>query len=152
MRYAPKNNRGRKYGQRVLGTFIIWDWKQKHYKNKKLLKDNWDLVRNEKAFGNEYFFRHNSGKQYGKDYVYESIRKVLKELGFYGVKAYVVIRHSTISALSNDYTPEEIQHLFSLHLSDSVWHYLKYDDERKQEIYARARGKMGEIGKERGVR
>jgi len=29
-----------------------------------------------------------------------------------------------------------------------VWHYLHYDEDKKQEIYARARGKMGEIGKE----
>jgi len=127
------------------GYMTVWDWKQKHYKRKKLLKEDWDTVKRDKLFGNEYFFRHNSGRQYGKDFLYERIRKTLKTLGFYGVKAYAVIRHSTITALSEFYTPEEIQKLFSLHLSDSVWHYLHYDDDKKQEMYARARGKIGEI-------
>ena len=130
------------------GYMTVWDWKQKHYKRKKLLKEDWDMVKEDKLFGNDYFFRYKNGVQYGKDFLYERIRKVLKELSFYGVKAYTVIRHSTITALSEFYTPEEIQKLFSLHLSNSIWHYLKYDDNKKQEIYARARGKMGEIGKE----
>ena len=133
------------------GYMTIWDWKQKHYKNKKLLQDDWQIAQDERAFGNEYFFRHESGRQYGKDYLYEQIRRVLKELGFYNVKAYTVIRHSTLSALNQEYSPEQIQKLFSLHFSDSIWHYIRYTDEQKQEIYAKARGKIGEIGKVKEV-
>ena len=123
------------------GRMTIYDWKQRHYKTKQLLTEDWEAVKSERGFGNEFFFRHPSGRQYGKDYLYEKIRQAAKSLGF-DVIAYAIIRHSTITALSDYYTPEEIKEGFSLHLSDSVWRYLHLKEEKKREMYARARGKI----------
>ncbi len=131
------------------GYMRVWDWKQTNYKEKKLLAEDWKTVKQDKAFGNEWFFRHPSGEQFGKDYLSESIKKAAQALGFFDVVPYAIIKHSTITALSDHYSPEEIQRLFSMHLSPAFFVYLHTKEERKQEMYARARGKMREIDHER---
>jgi integrase len=131
------------------GYMTVWDWKQKNYKQKKMLPEDWAIVEEEKkkVFGNDFFFRHGVGskRQFGKDYLSERIRKAAKDLGFEGVVPYAIVKHSTITALSDHYTPEEIKKYYSLHLSPALYRYLHLKEEKKQEMYARARAKIVDV-------
>jgi len=133
------------------GYMRVWDWKQTHYKEKKLLPEDWDIVKEEKAFGNEWFFRHPNGRQFGKDYLSECIKKAARALGFYDVVPYAIIKHSTITALSDHYSPEEIKKYFSLHFSPALYNYLHLKEEKKAGMYAKARGKIGEIERVKSI-
>jgi len=129
------------------GRMTVWDWKQDSYKEKKLLPDDWALVEQDNTFGDMYFFRHPDGAQLGRDYPYTWLKRASVLLGF-DVHPYAIVRHSTITALSDVYTPEDIQHNFSLHLA-GLYDYLHTKEDKKQEMYARARPGVVEIkGKE----
>ena len=129
------------------GFLRVWDWKQENYKEKKLLADDWALIEQDTTFPEMWYFRHETGEQLGRDYPYSWLKKASVELGF-DVHPYAIVRHSTITSLSDYYTPEEIKRNFSLHLH-GLYDYLHTKEERKQEMYARARpGGVVEMRKE----
>ena len=119
------------------GFLRVWDWKQENYKEKKLLPDDWALIEQDTTFPEMYFFRHPTGEQLGRDYPYSWLKKASVELGF-DVHPYAIVRHSTITNLSDYYTPEEIKRNFSLHLH-GLYDYLHTTEDKKQAMYARAR-------------
>ena len=119
------------------GFLRVWDWKQGQHKEKKLLPDDWALVEQDSTFPEMYFFRHPNGTQLSKEYPYKWLKRAAVQLGF-DVQAYAIVRHSTITALSDHYTPEEIQNLFSMHLS-GLYDYLHAKEDKKAAMYAKAR-------------
>ena len=73
----------------------------------------------------------------GRDYPYSWLKKASIELGF-DVHPYAIVRHSTITKMVGIYGAEETQKHFSLHLA-GLYDYWVADEDKKQEMYARAR-------------
>ena len=86
---------------------------------------------------NIYFFRHlktksgvKAGVQFGPKYFNLWWKKACKNLGLSGVSVYPGTKHSTVTALGNVLSPEEIQHDVTGHTSDAFKRYYLPNRER----------------------
>lgn len=125
------------------GRMHVFDHKGRRRRLIKLLPEDFDLVKNDGAIGEAYFFRHSDGKPFGKDYWWKHWRTAASQLGFLGVDLYGSTRHSSATDLSEEFTPEQIKAGWTEHTtSKSFYRYLQMQEEMKQRMYARARGSM----------
>lgn len=88
------------------------------------------------------FFRHTQAKQgvtlnkqYGTNRFYDWWKKACKNLGVEGVDLYGGTKHSTVTALGQKYSPEEIQERGTGHLSKAFLRYLDTTDEQSRQLY-----------------
>jgi integrase len=88
------------------------------------------------------FFRHTIAKQgvtlnkkYGANHFYDWWKKACRNLGVEGVDLYGGTKHSTITALSQKYSPEEIQERGTGHLSKAFLRYLDTTDDQSRQLY-----------------
>jgi len=129
------------------GVMTVWDWKQEAYKKKELLPEDWALVEQDKSFPEQYFFRHPNGDQLGRDYPYSWLKKASVLLGFENVHPYAIVRHSTITKMVGIFGAQETQKYFSEHIL-GLYDYWVADEDKKQEMYARARPGVVEMRRE----
>jgi integrase len=101
---------------------------------------------------NMYFFRHGKRKgvhkskrvQFGKDYIYTWWRKACQNLGVEGVPLYPGTKHSTVVALGDECTPEEIKKYGTGHSSGKAFdRYFQVSAEKKRALFAKARCTTG---------
>ena len=88
------------------------------------------------------FFRHlqagrgvKLNQQYGSNHFYDIWKKACKNLNIEGVDLYGGTKHSTVTALANKYSPEEIQERGTGHLSKAFLRYLDTSDEQSRQLY-----------------
>lgn len=98
------------------------------------------------------FFRHTLARQgvtlnqqYGPNHFYDWWKKACRNLGIEGVDLYGGTKHSTVTALGQKYTPEEIQERGTGHLSKSFLRYLDTSDEQSRKLYQDAVPKKGTV-------
>jgi integrase len=98
-----------------------------------------------------FFFRHEKRKgvhkakrgRFGKDYVYSWWRKACKNLNI-DCPLYSGTKHSTVVALGEDYTPEQIRRYGTGHTSNKSFdRYLQVEGEQKRGLFASARCTTG---------
>ncbi|MGD9058275.1 MAG: hypothetical protein PVF38_19165 [Desulfobacterales bacterium] len=110
------------------GFFVIPHPKEKDPKIIYLIDDDIELL-NEIPSGlpDLYFFRHRKGngavkpgERFGKDYFYKWWKAACKNLSIEGVDLYGGTRHSTVTALGKELTPEQIK-AGSLHKTNKAF-------------------------------
>lgn len=99
------------------------------------IKDIQNLV--PAALGDVPFFRHiksrsgvQAGVKFGPKYFNIWWGKACKNLGITGVSLYPGVKHSTVTALGQVLSPEQIQHDITGHVSDAFKRYFLPDTER----------------------
>ncbi len=99
-----------------------------------------------------YFFRHGKRKgvhkskrgRFGKDYIYTYWRMACKNLGVEGVPLYPGTKHSTVVALGDDCTPEEIKKYGTGHETNKAFdRYFQVNAEKKRALFRKARCTTG---------
>ena len=95
-----------------------------------------------------YFFRHGKRKgvhkskrgQFGKDYLWKWWRDACQNLGVEGVPLYPGTKHSTVVALGEECTSEEIKKYGAGHATNAAFdRYFQVSAEKKRELFAKAR-------------
>jgi len=110
------------------GFFVIPHPKEKDPKLIYLIDDDVKLLKMiPKGLPELYFFRHHKGNgaakpgaQFGKDYLYKWWKAACANLGIEGVDLYGGTRHSTVTALGKELTPEQIR-AGSLHKTNKAF-------------------------------
>lgn len=113
---------------RAEGFFVIPHPKEKDPKIIYLLDDDIKLLNMmPKGLPGLYFFRHGKGNgaakpgaQFGKDYLYKWWKQACKNLRVEKVDLYGGTRHSTVTALGKELTPEQIR-AGSLHKTNKAF-------------------------------
>ena len=135
------------------GIMYITHNKEKRPKKTYLLDEDIELIKSfPTAIDKEmYFFRHEKRKgvhknkrgQFGKDYVYTWWRKACKNLNV-DCPLYSGTKHSTVVALGEDYTPEQIRKWGTGHTNNKSFdRYLQVEGEQKRKLFASARCTTG---------
>jgi len=104
------------------------------------------LMQDFPGFPEQPFFRHpkrfnrvKEGDIYGQHYLAKWWKRACKNLGVEGVPLYRGTKHSTVSALGDDFTPEEIKQATG-HVSAAFERYFRPDSKNRKMIYAKAQG------------
>ncbi len=101
---------------------------------------------------NMFFFRHGKRKgvhkskkgQFGKDYLYTWWRRACQNIGVEGVPLYPGTKHSTVVALGEQCTPEQIKKYGTGHETNKAFdRYFQVSAEKKRELFAMARCTTG---------
>lgn len=136
-----------------LGIMRIRYNKERKPKTVYLLDEDIELVRSfPAAVGNPYFFRHTTGKggvkagsQFGPAYLRKWWQKACEEMGVKGVPLYPGTKHSSIIALGDQFTPEQIKKHGSGHTTNKAFdRYYQVDAAKKRELFAQARCTTGD--------
>ena len=131
------------------GIMLVRDTKEGPMKKVYLIDEDVELVKSfPPAVGNPYFFRHQkggkgivAGSQFGPKYFNTWWLRACKKIGIEGVPVYPGTKHSTIIALGNDFSPEQIKKHGSGHTTNRAFdRYYQVDAEKKRELFAVARG------------
>lgn len=119
------------------------------YKRLYLLDEDVDLVRSlPRGLPKAFFFRHEARRglptakqgRFGKDYMYTWWRRACENLGIKGVDLYGGTRHSTVTALGERFTPEEIMGDGSGHTTNKAFaRYYQIRADQRRAISAHAR-------------
>ena len=121
----------------------------RQYKRIYLLKEDIDLIRTmPRGFPGMYFFRHppDAPREYRDQQVKRRrLEKVwdaaCEEIGLKGVTLYPGCRHTSVIALGEEFSPEEIKRDGTGHATDKAFsRYFQVQADKKREISARARG------------
>ncbi|MBN2420086.1 MAG: tyrosine-type recombinase/integrase [Deltaproteobacteria bacterium] len=115
-----------------------------------LIDEDIDLIRSiPRGFPKQFFFRHTSTRsglkvtdmeQFGNKYLYKWWKKACNALGIEGVDLYGGTRHSTVTRLSEFYSPEEIMQDGSGHTTNKAFsRYFHRHAEQKKAISQTAR-------------
>jgi len=139
------------------GIMLVRHSKEGEPKRVHLLPEDVETVKSfPRVLGNPYFFRHGNvgsgikaGTQFGPKYLNKWWMKACEEVGVEGVSLYPGTKHSSIIALGDDYTPEQIKKHGSGHTTNKAFdRYYQVDAQKKRELFAVARGKV-EHGREK---
>jgi integrase len=113
-----------------------------------MLEEDIELVRSfGKALPSLYFFRHASRKglplkkryRFGKDYLYSWWKSACKNLRIEGVDLYGGTRHSTVRALREHFTPDQVK-LGTMHTTNAAFErYYQIELEDARKVYRAAR-------------
>ena len=117
-----------------------------------LLDEDVELVRSfPRAIGNPYFFRHGRGKglkageRFGPKYLNTWWMRACEKIGVEGVPLYPGTKHSSIIALGDTFSPEQIKKHGSGHATNKAFdRYYQVDAKKKRELFAVARCTTGD--------
>jgi integrase len=118
-----------------------------------LLDEDVELLKSmPRGFPELYFFRHGKRKgvalkkrgQFGKDYLYTWWRRACKNLGVEGVPLYPGTKHSSVIALGDTSTPEEIKKYGTGHETNKAFdRYFQVDGKKKRDLLVKTRCSSG---------
>lgn len=124
-----------------MGRIYIPHPKERKGKHIPLLPEDVELLRSfPKAFPEIYFFRHNNGSKFGKDYLYTYWRKACRNLGIEGVSLYPGTRHSSAIDMRKRHSPEAVKRATGHETNQAFERYLRIEDDELRALYADLRG------------
>ena len=132
----------------VNGLLVIPDDKENDPKLVQMLDEDIALYKTmPKGLPDWFFFRHvkgngaaKPGSQFGKDYWYKIAKKAMKNLGIEGVDLYGLTRHSTVTALGEYFTEEDLMKHGTTHKSNKAFRrYMQAQRNESIKVYAKAR-------------
>jgi hypothetical protein len=99
------------------------------------------------SFPDLYFFRHDhsngaakAGEQFSTELWYRWWKRACKNLGIEGVDLYGGTRHSTVSALGEYFSPEELKKSGTMHSTNKAFdRYFRAENSKQIDIYETAR-------------
>lgn len=120
-----------------------------------MLNEDVALVKQAKvSFPKSFFFRHDKqksgtklGQPYGEKYFYKWWKKACDNLGIEGVDLYGGTRHSSVVALREHFSPEEIKHGTMHQTNKAFERYFRIEAEDVRNIYSHASTGGKEMGK-----
>lgn len=130
-----------------LGYFIIPHPKEKKPKLVPIIDEDLEILKNmPRGLPNLFFFRHvkgisgvEAGQRFGNRYLYKWWKKACANLGIEGVDLYGGTRHSTVTALREVFSPEEIRRSGTLHTTNKAFdRYLQVKSNDAKRIYEAA--------------
>jgi len=129
-----------------LGCFIIPSPKEKRPKIIPIIDEDLELIKSmPRDLPDLYFFRHpagikgvKAGSKFGPRYLYKWVRRAMEAENLKGYVPYAVLRHSTITALGEHYSEEELASHGTFHASSAIRRYMQKRRDRSVEIYERA--------------
>jgi integrase len=130
-----------------LGYFIIPDPKEKKPKLVPIIDEDIEILKHmPRGLPDLYFFRHvkgisgvEGGQRFGNKYFYKWWKKACKNLGIKGVDLYGGTRHSTVTALREVFSPEEIRRSGTLHTTNKAFdRYLQIKTDDARRVYKTA--------------
>lgn len=97
------------------------------------------------SFPRSYFFRHDEqksgvklGQAYGEKYFYKWWKKACDNLGIKRVDLYGGTRHSSVVALREHFTPEQIKHGTMHQTNKAFERYFRIEADDVRNIYSRS--------------
>ncbi len=129
-----------------LGYFIILHPKEKRPKLVPIIDEDIGILKSmPRGLPYLYFFRHvkgisgvTAGQKFGNKYFYKWWKKACKNLNINEVDLYGGTRHSTVTALRDKYTPEEIRKA-TLHSTNKAFdRYLQVETNDARSVYETA--------------
>lgn len=132
-----------------LGYFIIPHPKEKRPKLVPIIDEDIDLLNGmPRGFPDLFFFRHGKGvsgagpgSRFGNRYLYKWWKKACLNLNVDNVDLYGGTRHSSTSALIEDFSPEEIKAYGTLHSTNKAFErYFRVCSDESRRLYSVARG------------
>jgi integrase len=135
------------------GAFVLPNTLTKEKKTKivPMLKEDIEIYRSfPSGFPDLYFFRHDRpngsakvGDQYSNHIWYKWWKKACKNLGIENVDMYGGTRHSTVSSLGDQYSPEELKHSGTMHSTNKAFErYFRAEKSKSIDIYESIRKKQ----------
>ena len=138
-----------------LGIVNVRYNKEKKPKIVKLLDEDVDIIKSfPPGLPHLYFFRHGKRKgvhadkrgRFGKDYLYKWWKQACGNLGIDGVDLYGGTRHSSVRALREYFSPEEIRQYGTTHSTNKAFErYFKHELSDQEKIF-----KKSKVGKKKG--
>lgn len=130
------------------GYIFIPDPKEKKPKAVPLIPEDIQLFSSiPKGLPQLYFFRHpaglngvKAGQRFGDKYLYKWWKRACKNLGIEGVDLYGGTRHSTVLALRQFATPEQIKRATMHSTNKAFERYFRIESDEVREIYKMAQG------------
>jgi hypothetical protein len=113
-----------------------------------LLEEDIDIIKSlPRSFPETYFFRHTTGRsgikageRFGPAYLRKWWNRACGNLGVEGVPLYPGTKHSTVIALGESCTPEEIKKYGTGHETNKAFdRYFQVGAEKKRELFAKSR-------------
>ncbi len=139
-----------------LGVVNVQYNKEKKPKIVPLLKEDIELIKSfPRALPQVYFFRHDKRKgvsekkrnKFGKDYLYTWWKLACKNLDVENVDLYGGTRHSSVKALRDQFTPEQIKKA-SMHSTNVAFErYFKLELDDVKNIYRKTKKENKKKGK-----
>ena len=135
------------------GAFVLPNALTKEKKTKivPMLKEDIEIYRSfPSGFPDLYFFRHDRpngsarvGDHYSKNVMYVCWKKACKNLGVDNVDLYGGTRHSTVSALGENFSPEELKQSGTMHSTNKAFErYFRAEKSKSIDIYETIRKKQ----------
>lgn len=133
-----------------LGVVNIRYNKEKKPKIVPLQPEDLNLIKSfPRALPHLHFFRHGKRKgvsekkrkRFGKDYLYKWWKIACKDLGVEGVDLYGGTRHSSVKALRDRFTPDQIKKGTMHHTNKAFERYFQIELEDSRKIYGGTQGK-----------
>ncbi|MBT4637840.1 MAG: hypothetical protein HOC09_03360 [Deltaproteobacteria bacterium] len=130
------------------GAFVIPYPKEKKPKVVPMIEEDIALYRSlPPAFPDLYFFRHvqsngaaKVGEQFSSELLYRWWKRACDKLGIEGVDLYGGTRHSTVSALGDYYSPEELKKSGTMHSTNKAFdRYFRAEKSKSIDIYETVR-------------
>ena len=98
------------------------------------------------------FFRHTMAKRgatlnkkYGVNHFYDIWKQACRNLNIEGIDLYGGTKHSSVTALGQKYSPEEIQERGTGHMSKAFLRYLETSDDQSMQLYLDAVPKKSNV-------
>ncbi len=112
------------------------------YKAIPLIKEDIELFRsfNLSPFPETHFFRHEDGRDFGRNHFYRYWKKACKNLGVEDVDLYGGTKHSSARALRRIHSPEEIQRAMMTKSNKAFDRYFKVEADDARTVYQSNRG------------
>ena len=125
------------------GYFIIPHPKEKKAKVVPLINEDVELLKSfPKGLPDLFFFRHpegisgcEAGKRYGDKYLYKWWKKACSNLGIEGVDLYRGTRHSSVMALRELASPEEIKRSMMTSTNKAFERYFRIESDEVRSVY-----------------
>ena len=129
------------------GTVRVLHTKEGRHKTIDLIQEDVDFIRSiPRGLPHLHFFRHETGRKgcaagevFGPHYFWYWWRRACSSLGIDGVDLYGGTRHSSVSALADRFTPEEIKKYGTGHVTESFERYFQVSREQRISLAESAR-------------
>ncbi len=114
--------------------------KEDRYKTAPLIPGDVEILQSFPiAFSGEmFFFRHDSGMQFGEKHFYNAWIRACKNLGISGVDLYGGTRHSSARALRKFFSPERIKRAVGSATNAAFERYFMIEGEEVREVFSQA--------------
>jgi integrase len=135
----------------VEGAFVIPHPKEKKPKIVPMLKEDIRIYRSfPTGFPDLFFFRHERGNgaakpgaQFSRELWYRWWKRACNNLGIEGVDLYGGTRHSTVSAMAEYFSPEELKKSGTMHSTNQAFdRYFRAEISKSLDIYKTIRKKQ----------